>query len=242
MLITGASSGIGAATAALLAERGMRQALHGRDRPRLRALAAELHCACYPADLREAEQVDRLGTQVLADGPVDAFIGNAGIGWSGRFQEMSQQRIQQLVAVNLTANLLLARAVLPAMISRGSGRIVFVGSIAGSMAVAGETAYAATKSGVHVLAQGLRAELADTGVVVSVFIPGVIDTPFFAHRGQPYDRKRPRPVPVATAANALVRQLDSGAPEVFTPAWLRLPARLRGALPSAVQRAQRRFG
>jgi short-subunit dehydrogenase len=239
VLITGATSGIGAATARALAGRGATVLLHGRDPRALRVIGDELGAAWCSADLGRAAEARALAEW---SGSADVLIGNAGIGFAGEFAVMPSETIETLVAVNVTANLVLARALLPGMLRAGSGALVFVGSVAGAMAVPCEAAYSATKAALHTLASSLRGELAGTGVRVSVFVPGVVDTPFFARRGHPYERGWPRPIPASVAAESLVRQVSSGSPETFVPGWLRLPARLAGALPRVVERATQRFG
>jgi short-subunit dehydrogenase len=82
----------------------------------------------------------------------------------------------------------------------------------------------------------------DDGVGVTVVVPGVVATPFFERRGRPYDRARPRPVSADSVATALVLAVERDRAEVFVPAWLRLPARLHGALPGLAHALQRRFG
>ncbi len=110
------------------------------------------------------------------------------------------------------------------------------------MAVEHEAVYSATKAAVNVLAASVRHEVAAHGVGVSVVVPGVVDTPFFARRGVPYTRRFPRPVPASAVAAGIVRAVDRGRTEVFVPRWLRLPARLRGAAPGLTDALQRRFG
>jgi short-subunit dehydrogenase len=120
--------------------------------------------------------------------------------------------------------------------------VAFVSSIAGRTGVAGEAVYAATKAGLDAFAESLRWELAGTGVTVSVLVPGVVDTAFFERRGRPYDRRRPRPVPAAKVAEALVRDIGSARPERYLPRWLRTAVVVRAALPGPYRRLAGRFG
>jgi short-subunit dehydrogenase len=242
VLVTGATSGIGAATARVLATRGATLLLHGRDASALHAIGEELAASCRAAELTHSAEVRDLAEWAEHGGGVDVLVGNAGVGYAGELATMPLETIETLVAVNVTANLVLARSLLPGMLSRGSGALVFVGSLAGAMGVARESAYSATKAAVHTLASSLCSELAGTGVSVSVFVPGVVDTPFFSRRGTPYERDWPPPISAQAAAESLVRQLASGSAEAFAPRWLRLPARLRGAMPRLVERAQRLVG
>lgn len=238
-LVTGASSGIGAAVAGLLAERGARVALVGRDKAALAELAGKTGGRTLAGDLIRAGTVADIATW---SGPVDLLVCNAGVGWAGTLDDMSEVLIDDMVTVNLTAHLALTRLLLPDMVRARRGHVVFVSSIAGCMGVADEAVYAATKGALRTFADSVRLAVSGTGVGVSVIVPGVVDTPFFARRGRPYDRSRPRPVPAGQVAEALVAAVERGRPEVFVPGWLRFPARLHGVAPGLVQRLQRTFG
>ncbi|MFC4003522.1 SDR family NAD(P)-dependent oxidoreductase [Prauserella oleivorans] len=238
-VVTGGSSGIGAATAELLARRGCSVLVVGRDADALGDVAHRTGGRACVADLTDPAAAD----QVLAEaGPVDVLVCNAGLGWAGPLEAMPADTLEKLVQVNLLAPARLVRAALPGMVARGRGHLVFVSSIAGSMNVAHEAVYSATKAGLDALAGSVRGELAGRGVGVSVVVPGVVDTPFFARRGVPYVRRRPRPVPAERVARALVRAVERDRAEVFVPGWLRLPARLRGIAPVLTDALQRRFG
>jgi len=167
------------------------------------------------------------------------LVCNAGIGWAGSLDRMTDDSIDELVTVNLTAHLTLTRLLLPGMVAR-KGHLVLVSSIAGCLGVADEAVYAATKAGLRTFANSVR--LAHQEIGVTTVIPGVVDTPFFARRGKAYDRTRPKPVSADQVAAALVNAIQHNKPEVFVPAWLRFPARLQGAFPTLVHRMQCRFG
>ncbi|HEX5493942.1 MAG TPA: SDR family NAD(P)-dependent oxidoreductase [Mycobacteriales bacterium] len=230
--MTGASAGIGAATAARLARSGARVLLAGRDAVRLGALADRIGGIPIVADLGRDGAAGLLAEQALArTGRVDVLVNNAGVGWAGDFAAMPPVDIAQLVAVNLTAPLTLTRLLLPAMRERGRGHAVMVSSIAGCVGVAREAAYAATKAGLNGFCDSLRDELAGTGVGVSVVVPGVVDTEFFARRGVPYQRTRPRPIPPERVAAAVVAAVERDRAWVYAPSWMRLPARVHGAFP-----------
>ncbi|HEY9474804.1 MAG TPA: SDR family NAD(P)-dependent oxidoreductase, partial [Mycobacteriales bacterium] len=240
-LVTGASSGIGAAAAVRLARSGARVLIAGRDTTRLGELAGRLggQLAGIPivADLGHADGPDLLAEQALAQvGRVDVLVNNAGVGWAGGLDTMPPAQIARLVAVNLTAPLVLTRLLLPGMRERGRGRVVMVSSIAGCVGVGWEAVYAATKAGMNAFCDSLHDELAGTGVGVSTVVPGVVDTEFFARRGTPYRRTRPRPIPPARVADAILTAVRGDRAEVYVPAWMRLPARLHGALPGTFRR------
>ncbi|GLX01398.1 SDR family NAD(P)-dependent oxidoreductase [Microtetraspora sp. NBRC 16547] len=235
VLITGASSGIGAATARAMAASGARLVLAGRDRARLDAVAAETGGLAVAGDLTT-------GVADLAGraGPVDVLVGNAGRGWAGPLAAMPDGTAEELIAANLTAQIALTRLLLPGMIERGRGHLVFVASIAGAVGVRDEAVYAATKAGLIGFAESLRYELRRIGV--SVILPGVVDTPFFARRGVAYARRWPAPIPAERVARAIVAAVEHGRPESFAPGWLRLPARLRGAAPGPFRALAGVFG
>jgi short-subunit dehydrogenase len=235
VLITGASSGIGAATARAMAGTQARLVLAGRDRRRLDAVAAETGGEVLTADL----ETDAAELAAVA-GPVDVLVGNAGMGWAGPLTRMPDDTIERLIAVNLTAHIMLTRLLLPGMIARGRGHIVFVASIAGAMGVREEAVYSATKAGLIIFAEGLRHELSRIGV--SVVLPGAVDTPFFDRRGTPYTRRRPTPVPAERVARAIVSAVERDLAESYVPGWLRLPARLRGTAPNVFRMLAGRLG
>jgi short-subunit dehydrogenase len=238
-LITGASSGIGAATALRVAALGARPLLVGRDKQALTDLAARTGGDAHAADLSRRGSVREIADWA---GAVDVLVCNAGVGWAGDLADQELSTIEELVTVNLTAHLGLARLLLPGMVAAGRGHLVLVSSIAGCLGVADEAVYAATKAGLRTFADSVRLASARHGVGVSVVVPGVVDTPFFGRRGKPYDRQRPKPVTADKVAGALVAAIVRDRAEVFVPAWLRLPARLHGLAPGLVYRLQRRFG
>lgn len=254
-LVTGASSGIGAATARALAGAGARLLIAGRDPARLRtvagqtggiALACDLAAPGGPADLAAAAQqaAATLPSAPGTGGPpagIDILVNNAGVGWAGPIGEIAAEKIAELVTVNLTAPMQLTRLLAPGMIARGRGRVVFVSSIAAT-GVRGEAVYSATKAGLGSFAESLAYELNGHDVRVSVVVPGVIDTPFFDRRGRPYGRKRPGPQPPERVARAIVSCLERDRDICYVPRWMRLPAWLHGAAPGTFRALAARFG
>ncbi len=242
-LVTGGSSGIGAATARALAAAGARPLIAGRDPGRLRAVARETGGIALLADLADPQGPDRLAAAALdAAGHVDLLVSNAGVGWAGPIEDLPAAKAAELITVNLTAPIQLTRLLVPGMIKRGSGRIVFVSSIAGTTGVRGEAAYSAAKGGLGFFAESLAYELDGRGVGVSLVVPGVVDTPFFEQRGRPYDRKRPAPIPSERAARAIIDAAERDRAVVFVPRWMRFPAWLHGAAPGPFRMLASRFG
>jgi short-subunit dehydrogenase len=242
-LVTGATSGIGAATAAALSGAGATVLLAGRDRARLSQVAARTGGTALASDLGSPGGPASLAEAALRAAPrVDVLINNAGVGWAGAFTGMDPARICELVNVNLAAPIQLTRLLLPAMIERRRGHMVFVSSIAGATGAGHEAAYSATKAGLATFAESLAYETRGHGVGVSVIVPGVVDTPFFDRRGAPYRRKRPAPVPAERVAHAIVSALAADTYLVFVPRWMRLPWWLHGTAPGAFRLLAARFG
>jgi short-subunit dehydrogenase len=242
-LVTGASSGIGRASAVRLAAAGARVLAHGRDTARLTELARQIDAVPLVADLARPDSGDRLAEAALAAADrVDIVVNNAGVGWAGPLAEMAAGDVDRLVLVNLTAPIALTRALLPQMRDRHAGYLMFVSSIAGRLGVAGESVYSATKGGLDVFAESLRLELAGSGVRVGVLVPGVVQTAFFDRRGRPYQRDRPRPVPATRIADTLVAMIEKDQADRYAPTWLRLPVAVRGTLPGLYRRLGARFG
>ncbi|QMV44907.1 SDR family NAD(P)-dependent oxidoreductase [Cohnella cholangitidis] len=182
VLITGASSGIGALVAKLLAERGAIPVLTARSREKMLELAASIRGehAVYEMDVTSDEQVEQVVSQVLARyGKIDVLLNNAGYGEFIPFTETRIDDFSDMMDVNFLGTVRCARAVLPSMLQAGQGHIVNVASMAGKMATAKSTAYSATKHAVLGFTNALRQELLGSGVRVSAVNPGPIDTPFF---------------------------------------------------------------
>ena len=255
-LVTGGSSGIGAATARALAAAGARVLIAGRDPARLRAVAGQTGAIPLTCDLAEPDGAAGLAAaaqQAAAALPpapgagdatagIDILVNNAGLGWAGPIGDMTGGKVAELVAVNLTAPMQLTRLLVPGMVARGRGRLVFVSSIAAATGVRGEAVYSATKAGLVLFAESLAYELDGHGVRVSVVVPGVIDTPFFDRRGRPYGRKRPGPQPPERVGRAIVACLEHDRCISYVPRWMRLPAWLHGAAPGTFRALATRFG
>jgi short-subunit dehydrogenase len=241
-LVTGATSGIGRAIAVQLARRGARVLVSGRDPVALEEVATATGGSALRADLAEPGAASRLAASALAEhGRVDVLVNCAGRGLHGPVAELDPVELDGLVRLNVTAPIELTRALLPAMLERRRGHIVNVGSVVGQVGRRNEAAYAATKAALAVFSESLAAELAGTGVAVTLVTPGVVRTQFFERRGRPYDRRWPRPVAAEVVAARVIGALESRRAEVVVPRWLTLPVRLRGVLPGLYRALARRF-
>jgi short-subunit dehydrogenase len=239
VLITGGSSGIGAATAEVFAARGFQVAVTGRDKEALDRVARATGGVSIPGDLREPGCPRRVvDAAALALGGLEVVVSNAGVGWAGTFTEMTDEEMDELLDVNLRAPAHVAHAAL-AHLRPETGHLVLVGSIAGLVGVAGETWYSATKAGVGMLADALRTELRAEQIGLSLVIPGVVDTPYFDRRGVPYQRRFPRLIPAPVVAAAIVDAVEQRRDTVVVPEWLGWPARLKGGFPALYRKLER---
>jgi short-subunit dehydrogenase len=169
VLLTGASSGLGPHIARRLHRAGAKFILSARNKPALTKLARELgESRVIAADLSLAGEPERLARE---GGHVDVLVSNAGLPASGELKTFSIAELDRALGVNLRAGMVLARQLLPAMLRRKSGHMVFMSSIAGLVPVAGASVYNATKFAIRGFALALREELRGTGVGVSVICP-----------------------------------------------------------------------
>ncbi len=187
-LITGASSGIGAALARRLAKDGAHVILVARRRERLDAVVDEIgelapgsRALAMPADLTEPRECDRLAAEALASGPVDILINNAGTGAYGRFAEADLETTDRMLRLNMIGLTRLTRLILPGMIERRGGWILNVASMAVFQPMPFMSAYAASKAYVMAMSRSLREEVRGQGVFVTCLCPGLTRTEFFDH-------------------------------------------------------------
>jgi short-subunit dehydrogenase len=242
-LVTGATGGIGRATAAALAGRGARLILTGRNQQELDALGAELGSQhLIRSDLADRADVDRLAEEAVAAG-VDVLVANAALPASGVVTELDQAEIDRMIDVNLRAPMALARALAPGMIERRRGQLVFVSSLAGKTASPASSVYSATKFGLRGFALGLREDLRPHGVGVSVVAPGFIrDAGMFAETGLTLPPGVGTRSPEDVAA-AIVRAIDRNPAEIdVAPIGLRLGARVGAVAPELASLAARSLG
>lgn len=199
ILITGASSGLGAECARQLAPRARTLVLVARRAERLEALARELArpgltVRTFPADLAARAQLERLLTELTAGEPISFIINNAGCGDHGLFEESDWPRVQAMLDVNIHALTRLTHALVPQLVKSGRGAILNVSSIASLLPLPQMAVYAASKAYVTSFSEALRAELRGTGISVTAVCPGPVDTEFFTIAERP-DSKHTVPAP-----------------------------------------------
>ncbi len=214
VVITGASSGIGTELARLIAARGHGVTLVARRVERLEELAEELRLShgvraqALPCDVGDQDDRAALIGKLRSSRETTKVVGvcnNAGFGSYGRFQELSLDREQEMVRVNVEAVHELSGAFLDGMVARGAGAILNVGSIAGFQPVSGFATYGATKAFVIAFSEALSADLAGTGVSCTVLCPGPVRTEFSAVAGVE-DLEEQAPGPFTVEAHEVARQ------------------------------------
>ena len=240
ILITGASSGIGAALARTSAKPGVQLALWGQNAVRLettaaacRAAGASVESTCF--DLTDLDQLTDQLEAVDSHHPLDLAIFNAGLGGSLDPAIVTQDRrsAERMTTVNFTVPVICANLLGGRMAGRGHGRIVLVGSAADSFPLPMAPVYAGTKAGLALFADALELRLARYGVGVTLVVPGFVDTPMSQGLTEP----KPFLVSAEAAAAIIARKLDHGAKRIVLP-WQFVVIRvICGLLPRVLVRA-----
>jgi short-subunit dehydrogenase len=239
-LVTGATGGIGQAIVRALHARGASVIASGRKRAVLEELAREVDgVEPLVADLCDAAQV----AAVVHGRRIDVLVANAALPASGRLDSFSPEEIDRALDVNLRAPVQMARALVPDMIERGSGHLVFISSLSGKMASAGASVYNATKFGLRGFGFALNEELRGTGVGATTVFPGFIrEAGMFAESGV----KLPRGVGTRTpddVARAVIQGIEKNRAEIdVAPLSLSSGARLFGSAPGLIAAINRRLG
>ncbi len=223
-----------------LAREGAELVLSGRRRDVLDRLASELGAEVIVADLAEPDGPAEL---LAAAGRIDILVANAALPGSGHLGTAHAEQIDRALAVNLRAPIVLADTLIPQMVARHSGQIVFIGSLAGRAATAGSSVYNATKFGLRGFALALRAELSQSGVGVSLITPGLIsEAGMFHDSGVPVPRgiRTRRPDQVSQAVLDAIR--ENAGEIVVAPPLLRAAAGFAALAPDLAARGARAFG
>jgi hypothetical protein len=232
VLITGASSGIGASFARFLAGRGLRVLLTARRKSNLEDLTRQIkerggQASYFACDLSQPSTRKKLIEQITAQvRHVDILINNAGFGWYGYFYKMTWEDAARMMAVNMEAMAHLTHMLLPDMVRAGRGHVINISSIAGGLPNQGIAMYSASKAFVDAFTTSLFRELHGSGVYASAMRLGPVETEFYdqarqMENGDPVPAER-FAIPVERVNAALWRLLDHPRRFVYVPGWLRV--------------------
>jgi NADP-dependent 3-hydroxy acid dehydrogenase YdfG len=195
VIITGASSGIGEATATALGDLGAKVVCAARRRDRIESLAARIseqagEAIAVECDVTDRGDVERLiATSIEHFGGIDALVNNAGVMPLSPIEQCRVETWDQMVDVNIKGVLYATAAVTPHFLARGSGHFINISSVAGRIVFPGASVYCGTKWFVHAFSEGLRAEMGDKGIRVSIVAPGYVATELQSHIPDPGMKK-----------------------------------------------------
>ncbi len=244
-VVTGASSGIGRATALVLAREGASVVLGARRADRLHEIADQIvrsggAARAVPTDVTRPEEVQRLINEATAAfGRLDILVNNAGLGYLGRMESMPLDSIRHLIDVNLMGTIYGIQAAVPIMRRQRSGHIITVSSVLGKRAAPGSGVYSATKAAQVALSDSLRIELAESGIQVSVICPVTTATEFFAVASSQSSWKHDPRGPVYSAeqvAEIILRCIRRPKPEVLVFPPVRILVVLNALWPGLLDR------
>ena len=225
VLITGASSGIGAALAERLARSGAIVGLVARRERELddvleRCAAHSPESRRWAVDLADLEGVDALARSVVADfGPLDVLVNNAGMPKRKGVLDIDADTVARVMHLNYISPVRLTLGLLAHMVERGRGLIVNVSSVAATLSSPGEGGYDASKAALAVFSEAMAIDLWDTGVKVTTVYPGVVDTPLFSIPDNDPLPPGITPIPVDEFLDGLLAGIDDDRREIYVPAW-----------------------
>lgn len=225
VLVTGASSGIGAAVAESLAQRGAVLGLCARRQERLaetleRCQKYSPESRMWVCDLSDMEAVDRLAGQAEAElGGIDVLVNNAGIPKRRHVTKLDADTVANVMAINYLSPVRLTLALLPSMLERGFGRVVNISSVAAVLSSPGEAAYDASKAALSSFSEAMAIDLWGTGVKVLVVYPGVVDTELFTLPDNDPLIAGIESIPASDVAGAVIEGLDNDVPQVYIPSY-----------------------
>ncbi len=225
VLVTGASSGIGAGLAEAFAKAGATVGLVARREVRLAEVLER--CRQYSpasrmwvADLAQHAAVDALAVAAMSElGGVDVLVNNAGIPKRRHVTALDAATVDAVMNINYSSPVRLTLALLPQMLERGEGRILNISSVAATLSPPGEAAYAATKAAVTVFSESMAVDLWDTGVKVTVVYPGVVDTELFTLPDNDPFVAQVDSITVDDAVATILEGLAEEKAQVYVPAW-----------------------
>ena len=238
-VVTGASSGIGAATARLLARKGWRCVLVARREDRLRSLAEEVGGEAETCDVADRDAVDALAARVIERHPrVGLLMNNAGIPGRADFLRADPEIVERVLRVNYLGGLWCLRAFLPPLEASAPSHVVNVVSVAGVVAFAPSGPYGASKHAQLAFSRSSAAQLARRGIEVHTILPGFVETEGFPQRDRLASALLRRTiVEPELVAERIVDAVEQGRREVYVPRWYRFAALAQALAPGAVASA-----
>jgi short-subunit dehydrogenase len=252
VVITGASSGIGEATAKLYASQGAKVVLLARSKDRLDLVAGEIRQAGgmaspYPIDLADSDAVSELGQRIGRElGTTDILINNAGAGRWLPFLETSPEDARAMIALPYLAAFYMTRALLPAMLARGSGSIACIASPASYLVWPNASAYTAARRALSGFTEALRTELRGKGIAITLVVLGMVESSYWQHNPGSRENvpKATKMLPVLSpeeAAEAIYSGVSRGSRTVIKPFLLRPLFLLNAFMPRLVEAQMRRM-
>jgi NAD(P)-dependent dehydrogenase (short-subunit alcohol dehydrogenase family) len=243
-VVTGGSSGIGAAIARTLARRGWQLVLLARGEERLAEVAGELGAEQEVCDVADRAEVERVAAAVRERHPaIRLLVNNAGIPGGGGFLDLELDQIEKLVRTNYLGSVWCLRAFLPALEAGAPADLVNIASVAGTIAAGHSGPYSASKHAQLAFSRSVGVELAGSGITVHSVNPGLIDTPGFPNRSRFGNHLLKHLVAEPDlVARRVVQAIGRRRVEHFVPRWYRPAAILQAATPGLLARSARALG
>ena len=237
-VVTGGSSGIGAAVARTLAERGWRCVLIARGEKRLRPLAEELGAEWETCDVGDREAVSRVADTIVARHPeIALLVNNAGIPGRAGFLSLPPERIEAIIRTNYLGNVWCLQAFLPALEAAAPSDVVNVVSVAGTVAAGSSGPYAASKHAQLAFSRSVRGELRPRGIRVHTVLPGLVETEGFPQRRHfPNRFVQALIAEPELVAERILRAVEHDRKELFVPRWYRVAPLAQALVPGLVAR------
>jgi NAD(P)-dependent dehydrogenase (short-subunit alcohol dehydrogenase family) len=235
VLITGASSGIGAGLARAFSAAGATVGICARRADRLAEVLADCQATSpgsrsWVVDLSDLDGLDAFAAQVEDElGGVDILVNNAGIPKRRHGLALTPDVLEAVMAINYQSPARLTLALLPGMVRRGEGRVVTISSVAARLGPPREAAYSASKAAITAFMESLEVDLDGTGVHLHLLNPGIIDTELFHLPDNEESLADLEPLPVEAVSEAVLCQLSEGTFEVYVPEWFKDVAAGRAA-------------